>query len=202
LRVIFGIGNPGNRYKLTRHNAGFLLLDYFSEKKSYIYGPSKGDYFEAKGEMEGRNFSLIKPGTFVNNSGVAALQVFEKYKTGIDDFLVVCDDVNLNTGTIRTRLSGGDGGHNGLSSIIYHLNSENFPRIRIGVGSKENEQSLTEYVLSEFTREELIIMNSTFEQISFLLTSFIEGGCKKMLEVNSILVNKNLDSPNIENNEA
>lgn len=188
MRVIFGIGNPGTRYEYTRHNAGFLLLDYFSKKNSLRFKEASGKYFEATGKIGDNNYSLIKPVTFVNNSGIAARQVCDKYKVEPENFLVVCDDSNLESFSIRVRLSGGDGGHNGLASIIYHLVTEKFPRIRIGIGKSSTDEDLVNYVLSEFSKDDLEKFEDTFQTCTILIENFIIGGTKKMLEANSILI--------------
>lgn len=197
MRVIFGIGNPGIRYEFTRHNAGFLLLDYFAQKNSLHFKETIGEYLEAPGKISDQNFVLIKPVTYVNNSGIAARQVFDKYDTAPEDFLVVSDDTNLKNYILRVRLSGGDGGHNGLSSIIYHLMTDQFPRIRIGIGSNPSDVSLSDYVLSEFSKNELEEYQNTFIKGSQLIEEFIFGGSKKMLEANSILMkSENPNNPN------
>jgi len=199
LRVIFGIGNPGIRYEYTRHNAGFLLLDYFAQKKSLSFIETTGEYFQAPGRIDDLDYALIKPVTYVNNSGIAARQVFDKYNLPPEDFLVVCDDTNLNNNVFRVRLSGGDGGHNGLSSIIYHLVTDQFPRIRIGIGSNPAGENLADYVLSEFSKSELEQIQTTFNKGVQLIEEFVIGGSKKMLEANSILMkseNQNNSSTN------
>jgi len=189
LRIIFGIGNPGIRYEFTRHNAGFLLLDYFAKKNSISFKESTGEYLEASGKISNQNFVLIKPVTYVNNSGIAARQVFDKYNTTPDDLLVVSDDTNLKNYILRVRLSGGDGGHNGLTSIIYHLMTDQFARIRIGIGINSSDVALSDYVLSKFSTKELEEYQNTFIKGSQLIEEFIVGGSKKMLETNSILIN-------------
>jgi len=188
LRVIFGIGNPGIRYEFTRHNAGFLLLDYLAEKISLNFQASTGEYIEAVGKLSDQNFVIVKPVTFVNNSGLAAKQIFEKYNLLPEEFLVICDDTNLKNFDWRVRLSGGDGGHNGLSSIIYHLMTDEFPRVRIGIGSNPPGLALSEYVLSGFSKTEIEELTSTFKKYSVLIEEFIVGGSKKMLEANSVLI--------------
>jgi PTH1 family peptidyl-tRNA hydrolase len=200
LRVIFGIGNPGIRYKNTRHNAGFLLLDYFAQKKNITFKETTGEYLEALGSINNQDYSLIKPTTYVNNSGLAARQVIEKYNLEPENFLVVCDDSNLKNFVVRVRLSGGAGGHNGLSSIIYHLVTDQFPRIRIGIGNQPGDKDLAEYVLSEFSNDELSEYQKTFSNCTLLIEEFITGGSKKMLEANSILMkseNQNNSNQNI-----
>jgi PTH1 family peptidyl-tRNA hydrolase len=200
LRVIFGIGNPGIQYKNTRHNAGFLLLDYFAAKNSIKFKESSGQYLESSANFNDEKFVLVKPATFVNNSGIAAKQIFDKYKIEPENFLVVCDDTNLINYVFRVRLSGGDGGHNGLYSIIYHLVTEQFPRIRIGIGSKPENTELSDYVLSKFSNSELEEYKKTFDKVSHLIKEFIIGGSRKMLEANSIFMrseNQNNQNKNI-----
>jgi len=186
--VIFGIGNPGIRYEFTRHNAGFLLLDYLAKKFSIGFKESTGEYLQSEGNINEQRFLLVKPVTFVNNSGIAAKQIFEKYSLLPEEFLVVCDDTNLQSFDLRVRLSGGDGGHNGLSSLIYHLMTDQFPRIRIGIGCNPPEIELADYVLSEFSKTELEAFQKTFNKGSILIEEFIKGGTKMMLEANSILM--------------
>ena len=188
MRVIFGIGNPGIRYEYTRHNAGFLLLDFFAKNKSIYFKEAPGEYLEASAKIGDQDFSLIKPVTFVNNCGIAARQVCDKYKIEPENILVVCDDSNLENYILRVRLSGGDGGHNGLSSIIYHLMTDEFPRIRIGIGKSVREGDLADYVLSEFSKSELEGYQITFKNATLLLENFVIGGNKKMLEANSVLM--------------
>lgn len=198
MRVIFGIGNPGIRYEYTRHNAGFLLLDYLTKKLSVNFRESKGEYLEASGKVDGNDFVLVKPVTYVNNSGISAREIFEKYSLSPEEFLVVCDDTNLNKFEWRVRLSGGDGGHNGLASIIFHLMIEQFPRIRIGIGNNPPGTALSDYVLSEFPKNELEELDNTFNKCSFLIEEFIIGGSKKMLEANSVLL-KSANQNNLNN---
>ncbi len=197
MRVIIGIGNPGIRYEFTRHNAGFLLLDFFAKKKSINFKEAAGDYLEATGKIGAKNFTLIKPVTYVNNSGISARQIFEKYSLLPEECLVVCDDTDLKNYDFRVRLSGGDGGHNGLSSIIYHLMTEQFPRIRIGIGTNPPDMVLSDYVLSEFSKSELQEYQTTFRKYVLLIEEFIVGGSKKMLEANSVLVKS--ENPNNSN---
>ena len=187
----------GLRYQRNRHNAGFLILDYFAQSYSVKFKAAKGDYYISKGELNKTPFFLIKPSNYVNNSGVAAVQFLEKYKIDILDLLVVCDDVNLKLGKIRVRRSGGDGGHNGLASIIYHLNSDQFPRLRIGIGSDFKEGELSSYVLDDFSEDDNKILEVMLKDSSFLIEEFISGGIEAMLNANSKLYNSNDSSTKI-----
>lgn len=182
-----GIGNPGSRYQNNRHNIGFLFLDYFANSLQGSFLPSKSDYYFTEGKLDDESFSLVKPTTYVNNSGIAALQAIQNYKIETEDFLLVYDDLNLNFPDLRVRVSGGDGGHNGLNSVIYHLNSENFPRLRFGIGSGFEKGKMAEYVLSDFNDEEKSKLDDTFNDGVFLLKEFISGGTKRLLDANSAL---------------
>lgn len=185
MRIILGIGNPEPQYQQNRHNAGFMLLDYFAQKHSLKFKPSKQDYYFCEGKIRKQNYNLVKPSIYVNNSGIAAKQILNKFKIENTEMLVVCDDVNLTIPEVRIRVSGGDGGHNGLGSIIYHLNDDNFPRLRIGVGNNFDKGNMAEYVLSDFTKEEIEELIKTFNNNLILLEEFIIGGTKRMLDANS-----------------
>ncbi|MBK7630998.1 MAG: aminoacyl-tRNA hydrolase [Ignavibacteriales bacterium] len=196
MHVIVGIGNPGSRYKNNRHNVGFQFLDYFCSKKLLSYKASKFEYHFAEGEFSGFPFVLIKPDTYVNNSGLAVLDCINHYKIDVTKILVIVDDISLNLSDIRIRRSGGDGGHNGLSSIIYHLNNNDFSRLRIGIGNDFESGNLASYVLSDFDENDLMQLKKSFEISTILVESFISDGYNKMLSAFSRL--KNLDKLNKE----
>ncbi len=196
MRAIIGIGNPGSSYQFNRHNAGFLLVDYFAKLNSINFIPSKYNYYQASGTIDQDNYVLIKPTTYVNKIGIAAAEVVENFNLLREDLLIVCDDVYLGIGSFRVKLSGGDGGHNGLSSIIYHLNTIDFPRIKIGVGRSTEEKKLTDHVLSDFSDEEEPVLTDVFKNSSTLIREFITGGTNKMLEANSKLFNEEKENLN------
>lgn len=185
MKAILGIGNPGNNYLFTRHNVGFQFLDSFAQKHNLEFIPSKNNYWFAESSFTTFPFFLIKPTTYVNNSGLAVLELLEKYKLSLNNILVIVDDVNLPLGNIRIRKSGGDGGHNGIKSIIYHTNSLDFPRIRIGIANDEKIDNLADFVLSEFTEEESKILKDSFNLSIELVEHFIIGGTSKMLNYHS-----------------
>jgi PTH1 family peptidyl-tRNA hydrolase len=186
-----GIGNVGLRYQHNRHNAGFLVLDYFAQNRSIEFRAAKGDYYFYEGDLNQVNYFLIKPINYVNNSGIAALQFLEKHKIDLSDLLVVCDDVNLKMGKLRVRSSGGDGGHNGLASLIYHLNSNQFPRLRVGIGSDFYKGELSSYVLEDFSEDDAKILKTVLKDSSLLVEEFIIGGIEALLNANSKLYNNN-----------
>lgn len=192
MRALVGIGNPGLRYKNNRHNVGFQFLDFFASKKKLDFKESKLGYYYAEGELSNVPFVLIKPSTYVNLSGVSVLNCLNNYNIDIKDLIVIVDDINLEFASIRIRKSGGDGGHNGLSSIIYHLNTNEFPRLRFGIGNNFELGNLPDYVLSDFNEHEMKKLISTFEVSTQLLDSFIIGGLDLLLNTFSRSLNKKL----------
>ncbi len=190
MRVVVGLGNLGKRYELTRHNVGFLLLDYVAEKFSLIYKASRQSYYSAKGGNKDLPFILVKPTKYMNLSGVAVNEVMRKFKISVDDLLVVQDDIDLELGKVKIKQSGSSGGHNGISSIIEHLNTNRFSRIRIGIGKEFNKGEMVDYVLDKFSGTELEKLKTTFQFGYELIEKFIVGGNKFMLDYFSINVSK------------
>lgn len=195
MKAIIGIGNPGKKYLFTKHNIGFQILDAFVQKHNLEFIPSKNNYWYAESSFTTFPFFLIKPTTYVNNSGLAILELTEKYKLSLNDILIIVDDVNLLLGDIRIRKTGGDGGHNGIKSIIYHTESVNFLRIRIGIANSYQIRNLANFVLSEFNENELNSLKDSFKLVVELIEHFIIGGSSKMLNYyskqNKLTNNKN-----------
>lgn len=167
------------------------MLDYFASLYSLTFIPSADDYFYSEGNLEGNNYKLIKPATYVNNSGITASHVIEKENIEIKDLLVIHDDVNLPFAECRVKIKGGDGGHNGLNSIIYHLASEDFPRIRVGIGNNFEKGGMAEYVLSDFNPEEIEQLKNPLNSALTLIKEFITGGIESLLDAHSRMSNQN-----------
>jgi PTH1 family peptidyl-tRNA hydrolase len=149
MTVLVGLGNPGRNYSDTKHNFGFWVLDKFAEKRSLKFQAGKGDYLLVKSN----DIALVKPTTYMNNSGMAVADYCRYFQNTPEELLVVYDDIDLPLGTLRFKPSGGSGGHKGMESIIYQLESEDFNRLRIGI-SAENEMGPSErYVLSPFPKD-------------------------------------------------
>lgn len=153
--IIAGLGNPGTQYEDTRHNCGFMAAETLAEAKGIEIKRLKFKSLTAEAEIGGRRCLLMKPTTFMNNSGDAVEEAASFYKIPPENILIIYDDITLDVGRLRIRGKGSDGGHNGMKSIILRLNSDNFPRIRIGVGKKPHpDYDLADWVLSRFTKEE------------------------------------------------
>lgn len=154
-RLIVGLGNPGGDYADTRHNLGFLAVQRLAERLNLKFVPSSfTNALAAEGKFEDASVCLLKPMTFMNNSGAAVLQAAEKMELDLRHLLVVCDDFNLDFAQIRLRPKGSDGGHNGLNSVIQQLGTEEFARLRLGIGAPTGGQDAVDYVLEEFSARE------------------------------------------------
>ncbi len=159
-----------------------MILDRFVEKHKLEFRDGKGDYLIAEGELKGSPFLLVKPVTYVNLSGMAALQIVDEYSIDVEDILVVVDDLNLREGDVRIRGRGGDGGHNGLSSIIEFLETNSFPRLRFGIGSDFLNGMMPDYVLSKVPDDVMKVMDDGFTTAINSIEHFFTGGLKGMLE--------------------
>ncbi|MCX8014377.1 MAG: aminoacyl-tRNA hydrolase [candidate division WOR-3 bacterium] len=181
--IVFGLGNPLPRYRYTRHNVGFMVVDELSKKLSIRFR-HYANYSIA--QTNDKSMILIKPMLYMNNSGIV---VADYLKDKQMNFIIVCDDIALPLGKIRIREKGSDGGHQGLASIIYHLQTNNFPRMRIGVGKPPAEMSMSDYVLSKFSENEKIILDKTIELACSALIDIEHKGIKSaMSKYNAINV--------------
>lgn len=173
MRLVVGLGNPGKKYKSNRHNIGFTFLDLYLKKLNLKFKRRiKYDYLILD------DLIFIKPKTYMNRSGDAVTSVLTKYR--IDEILVIVDDIHLPIGEVRIRESGGNGGHNGLGSIVNSLGSDEFGRIRIGVGSPK-EKDLSNYVLSDFSKNEISTLNVVFDLLNILLKSYQNSDFDQMI---------------------
>lgn len=154
--MIVGLGNVGREYETTRHNVGFMVVDLLASKARRTFEAGKGDYYFCRIRHAGEDVLLLKPTTFMNDSGIAVKDAADRFDIDIADMLVVYDDFNLPLGKLRLRKSGSDGGHNGIYSVIYHLNDDAFPRLRCGIGTGEvvPGKDMAGFVLSEFAADE------------------------------------------------
>lgn len=152
--LIVGLGNPGMEYAATRHNIGFDMVTYLSDKYNIPLRSREGKAVVGKGMIEGQKVMLAQPQTYMNLSGESVRALMDFYKLDIEDFVVIYDDISLPVGQIRIRAKGSAGGHNGMKNIIQHLGTQEFARIKIGVGAKPEGGNLVKHVLGRFSREE------------------------------------------------
>ncbi|GAB4535271.1 MAG: aminoacyl-tRNA hydrolase [Anaerolineae bacterium] len=161
--LIVGLGNPGRRYAGNRHNVGFHVVDLLAAADGLSFDQQRNRAHLAHGQIEGARVILAKPQTYMNLSGEAVGALARFYKMKPERILVIFDDLDLPLGTLRLRLRGGAGGHKGVSSIITHLNSRDFPRLRIGIGRPPGRMPPEVYVLQDFTRDEKQTMQQTYQ---------------------------------------
>lgn len=164
MKLVVGLGNPGKEYENTRHNLGFMFLDYLTEKYSFKIDTSK---FNAKiGEIYINNEKVLfaKPQTYMNLSGQSVQKIKDFYKLETKDILVIFDDLDIPFGDIRYKLNGSGGTHNGMKNIVQMLNSKDFPRLKIGIGGiKHEKQDLINFVLEKFSKEQLSELKDIFD---------------------------------------
>ena len=180
--LIVGLGNPGKQYEFTRHNAGFLCLDLLAMAEDVRINRIRFKSLLGEANLGGHRCLLIKPQTFMNNSGEAVREAASFYKIPPERVIVIFDDVSLPCGKLRIRRKGSDGGHNGIKSIIYHLNSDNFPRVKLGVGSKPNpDWDLIDWVLTSFTDDELKLLREASEKACDAVKLLVRGEAEKAM---------------------
>lgn len=174
--IIAGLGNPGKEYEYSRHNAGFLCLDILCNKYSIKTDRVKYRALTCTALIEGHPCLVMRPQTFMNNSGEAIKAAADFYKIPPEKVIVIYDDISLPTGTLRIRKKGSAGGHNGIKSIIWQLNSDNFPRLKIGVGDrKDKDDDLKDYVLGRFSKEDTETLKKTMEKAVESLKYILDG---------------------------
>ena len=156
--IIAGLGNPGTEYSDTRHNTGFITVDMISREFDINMNRIKFKAIIGEGTIGGQDGVLVKPQTYMNLSGLSILDLVSAYRIDPSNLIVIYDDVDLNLGTVRIRPSGSAGTHNGMRSIIYQLQTEDFPRVRLGIGPPPVGEDLASYVLSPFGKEEIPVI--------------------------------------------
>lgn len=161
--AVIGLGNPGREYENTRHNIGFNTVDLLADRNGIDINKIKFKSVYGKGRIGNESVLLLKPQTYMNNSGISVLELYKYYKIPIENILVVVDDIDIDFGVVRIKRKGSAGTHNGLKSIIYHLQRNDFPRIKIGVGSPPPEWDLADFVLSRFQNKEEKIIKESIE---------------------------------------
>lgn len=184
-RIIVGLGNPGKQYADNRHNVGFHVVDKLAEKYGLKFNKMLNRGIAAIGEIEGRRVVLLKPQTFMNESGVCVSPTFKFYKTDPSNLLIIYDELDIPFAQLRLRKSGSAGGHNGMRSIISKIVTQDFPRLRVGIGRPPGRKEAATHVLEDFTRDEVIAMRDVHDRaIAGIVLWLNEGIDKAMNKVN------------------
>jgi len=175
MKIIVGLGNPGEKYLKTRHNLGFIVIDRLAQQLKMECIQKKFQSLFCKKSVDREEVVLLKPQTFMNLSGGAVKEVIDMYKCPLHDLMVICDDLDIPVGKIRIRRSGGCGGHRGLESISDRLGSKNFSRLKIGIGRPTDGDS-SDYVLSAFSKEEYLVTTEAIEEACEALKTWMFEG--------------------------
>ncbi|MEA4848809.1 MAG: aminoacyl-tRNA hydrolase [Clostridiaceae bacterium] len=174
--LIVGLGNPGDKYRYTRHNVGFMVLDYFASAHNISISKIKHKALLGEGLIGEEKVVLAKPQTYMNLSGESVYELMHWYKDDISRLIVVYDDADLDVGRIRIRPEGSSGTHNGMKSIIYILQTDKFPRIRLGIGKQPDYMDLADYVLGRFSDKEIPLMEEAVKSSSLAIEEIIKNG--------------------------
>ena len=175
--LVAGLGNPGKQYDMTRHNIGFHTIDYIADDLGVKINKLKYKALYGEANIAGNKVLLVKPQTYMNLSGDSIGDFAEFFKLPPENIIIINDDISLETGRIRVRAKGRAGGHNGLKSIIYRLKSDQFPRVKMGVGSPNHEDyDLKDYILGRFTREEIPVMEESIKKAAGAVEEIIRNG--------------------------
>lgn len=178
--AFIGLGNSGKRYSSTKHNFGFWIVDELAHRRKLSFLPGKGDYVFAESVLREPVF-FCKPISGMNNSGVPVRDIQKRWDIHCSNIYVIVDDVDLHLGNMRIRPRGGDGCHRGLESVIYQLNSTDFPRIRIGIGTEEQMRPAEDYVLKAFRKEDKLLVDEMVQRGADAVESIIRNGLEKTM---------------------
>jgi peptidyl-tRNA hydrolase, PTH1 family len=181
VKLVVGLGNPGLKYKNTRHNLGFKVVDTLAGEWDIKISKKYCQSVLGTGRIEGNSVALVKPLTFMNNSGQAVKGLLNYYKINPQDLIVVCDDFSLEVERIRIRKNGSSGGHNGLKSIIGEIGTNDFIRVRIGIGQPSLDQDPAVYVLKDFARSERNVVKETIDLAGKAVKSIIVDGIESAM---------------------
>ncbi len=174
--LVVGLGNPEKRYTLTRHNSGFLCVDELAERHGFKINKLKFKAVCADTVISGHRVIVMKPQTYMNNSGEAVREAAAFYKIPPEKIIIIFDDISLDVGLLRIKRKGSDGGHNGIKSIISQLGSSDFPRIKLGVGKKPHpDYDLADWVLSEFKKEEAQPLKQAIDNACEAVVLLLDG---------------------------
>ena len=176
MKIIVGLGNPGSEYERTRHNTGFMVVDRLASKHNIEIKKEKSKALFGTGEINGEKVMIVKPQTFMNLSGESIRPLADYYKVDPEDILIVYDDISLAPGQLRIRAKGSAGGHNGIKSIIAHLGTQEFPRVKVGVGEKPSRMDLADYVLGHFSKEERATMDDAVKEAADAVCEIVNVG--------------------------
>ena len=183
MKVVFGLGNIGDAYKDTRHNIGFWLVERLANHFNSKWKREDSTCIISSFQIKNEKILLVKPKTYMNLSGKAAIRIITKYDVNLSDFILISDDINLPIGKLRFRLKGTSGGHNGIKSVISYLETNEFPRLRIGIGGPNQNEEVADFVLGKYSAEEKIVISKVIavaqDAVIYALQNSVEAAMNK-----------------------
>ena len=177
--IIVGLGNPGKQYENTRHNMGFLAVDLLAEKYNIDVNKIKFKALVGEGRIAGQKVLLVKPQTYMNLSGEAVRQAMDFYKIVPEELIVIYDDIDIPTGTFRIRKKGSPGTHNGMRNIFQHIQTNDFPRIRVGIGKAKGD--MVNHVLGNFSKEEGVLVTKCIKACDDIVEEIMKNGAQSAM---------------------
>ena len=180
--AIIGLGNPGKEYENTRHNVGFDVIDLLAKRMNVTFTNNKGNTKVAQCFISGKKVLLVKPQTYMNESGISVHAIMDYYNIPLENILVIYDDIDLLPGNLRIRKKGSAGTHNGMRSILAHVQNENFPRIRVGIGGRPSTYTLVDWVLGHYNKQEWEIALASYEQASDAVVEYVQNGIESAMQ--------------------
>lgn len=193
LYVVVGLGNPGKDYTNTRHNIGFNTIDLIAKRNDIDLNKIKFKSVYGEGFIGREKVILVKPQTYMNNSGITVRELSQFYKLPIENIIVIVDDIDIGFADLRIKSKGSAGSHNGLKSIIYHLQEDKFPRVKIGIGKKHPEQDLADFVLGRFSKEETPYIENSISNAADAVETIIAEGTEAAMNKFNTKSNKAQD---------
>ena len=178
--IIAGLGNPGKKYEQTRHNMVFLAVDFLAEKYDIKVNKIRFRALTGEGRIAGQKVLLLKPQTYMNLSGESVRLALEYYKVSPQELIVIYDDIDIQAGMIRIRKKGSAGTHNGMRNILYHIRTEDFPRIRVGIGSGRKEDMIN-YVTGSVPKDEITLLKEAADKAACGAACIVEKGIEKAM---------------------
>ncbi len=177
MKIIVGLGNPGSNYSSTKHNFGFWVVDKIVEQSFLKYKAGKGEYIFA----ESNEYMFVKPTTYMNDSGIAIKQLLSYYKLDIKDFIIIYDDIDIDLGRMKFRARGTAGGHNGIKSIINHLKTDSFDRLKIGIATSMNMRPSEQYVLKAFPKKYNNLISEVLDNATSGVNYYLKNGINETM---------------------
>lgn len=182
MKLVVGLGNYGSEYKKTRHNIGFMALDFYAKKNNLVIDKKKFKGLYCETMINNEKVILLEPQTYMNLSGECVRDFISYFHINVEDILIIYDDMDLDVGIIRLREKGSAGGHNGIKNIISNIGTSDFKRVRVGI-SKNKDINTIDYVLGKFNSEEQKIIDEKIETISYIIEDFIKFSFNKVMSM-------------------